>query len=306
MMRSPSLGGHACRLPLSVFPLAESRGAKQGAGSRKRKASWHEGNGCRSSWNRRPRSPSNPSARMPREVTAMVTLLRKKAVVALVGVRGVVAVGTVVGCSNRRAMPAESHSRRCRWRTAVGPDPQRVHGRRQGWRRHGRGAEKGDYAGPRDERRGGATAPGRRSERFGRGLAAVTDGHPDRLPRTPGEGCVEVSARSGASPATWAAMLPRQPSNRCDEPDTASITYRVPNDGLDDLLDRIAALGTLISKQLSAQEVTEEYVDLTPRKRNLEREASRLLHFEQIAYPRPGSAVRAAGSPLAPGCACGK
>ncbi len=62
-----------------------------------------------------------------------------------------------------------------------------------------------------------------------------------------------------------------------DEPETATISIRVPSQGLDDLLERIASLGRLLSKQLTAQEVTEEYVDLSSRKRNLEREETRLL-----------------------------
>jgi hypothetical protein len=64
-----------------------------------------------------------------------------------------------------------------------------------------------------------------------------------------------------------------------DKPETATITVRVPNEGLDDMLDRIAALGRLLSKKLTAQEVTEEYVDLSSRKRNLEREEGRLLEL---------------------------
>jgi hypothetical protein len=64
-----------------------------------------------------------------------------------------------------------------------------------------------------------------------------------------------------------------------DKPETAAITVRVPNQGLDDVLERIASLGRLLSKKLTAQEVTEEYVDLSSRKRNLEREEGRLLEL---------------------------
>ena len=66
-------------------------------------------------------------------------------------------------------------------------------------------------------------------------------------------------------------------------PASASVTLRVPGLGLDSAVDRIAALGKLLSKQIGAQEVTEEYVDLTSRKRNLEREEQRLLELLQRA-----------------------
>jgi len=60
-------------------------------------------------------------------------------------------------------------------------------------------------------------------------------------------------------------------------PMSASITIRVPAEGLDSVIDRVAALGKLLHKQISTQEVTEEYVDLTSRRRNLMREEERLL-----------------------------
>ena len=66
-------------------------------------------------------------------------------------------------------------------------------------------------------------------------------------------------------------------------PASATITIRVPSQGLDSAIDRVAALGQLLNKHISAQEVTEEYVDLTSRRRNLEREELRLLDLLQRA-----------------------
>jgi len=66
-------------------------------------------------------------------------------------------------------------------------------------------------------------------------------------------------------------------------PTSAGITIRVPNEGLDSAVDQIAALGKLLNKQIGAQEVTEEYVDLTSRRRNLQREELRLLDLLQRA-----------------------
>jgi len=66
-------------------------------------------------------------------------------------------------------------------------------------------------------------------------------------------------------------------------PAYATITIRVPSQGLDSIVDRIAALGKLLNKEISAQEVTEEYVDLSSRKRNFEREEGRLLDLLERA-----------------------
>ncbi|HUU55597.1 MAG TPA: DUF4349 domain-containing protein [Armatimonadota bacterium] len=60
-------------------------------------------------------------------------------------------------------------------------------------------------------------------------------------------------------------------------PTRATMTLRLPAEGLDSVMDRIAGLGRLLSKEIGTQEVTEEYVDLSSRKRNLEREEERLL-----------------------------
>lgn len=62
-------------------------------------------------------------------------------------------------------------------------------------------------------------------------------------------------------------------------PTRATITLRLPAEGLDSVMDRIAGLGKLLSKEIGTQEVTEEYVDLSSRKRNLEREEARLLEL---------------------------
>jgi len=60
-------------------------------------------------------------------------------------------------------------------------------------------------------------------------------------------------------------------------PTFASITIRVPAKGLDSIVEEIVALGKLLNKQITTQEVTEEYVDLTSRRRNLEREEEQLI-----------------------------
>jgi hypothetical protein len=60
-------------------------------------------------------------------------------------------------------------------------------------------------------------------------------------------------------------------------PTSATMTVRLPAEGLDSVIERIARLGKVLQKQLGAEEVTEEYVDLASRKRNLEREEQRLL-----------------------------
>jgi hypothetical protein len=66
-------------------------------------------------------------------------------------------------------------------------------------------------------------------------------------------------------------------------PATATITVRLPAEGLDSVVDQVAELGTVLQRELGAQEVTEEYVDLASRKRNLEREEVRLLELLQRA-----------------------
>jgi hypothetical protein len=66
-------------------------------------------------------------------------------------------------------------------------------------------------------------------------------------------------------------------------PAAATITIRLPNEGLDSAIDRIVTLGKLLSKNITSEEVTQEFVDLTSRRRNLEREEQRLLDLLQRA-----------------------
>jgi hypothetical protein len=66
-------------------------------------------------------------------------------------------------------------------------------------------------------------------------------------------------------------------------PPRANMTIRVPSVNLDDVIRQIAALGRVLKREISTQEVTEEYVDLTSRRRNLEREEERLLELLQRA-----------------------
>jgi hypothetical protein len=62
-------------------------------------------------------------------------------------------------------------------------------------------------------------------------------------------------------------------------PPRANMTIRVPSANLDDVIAEIAALGKVLKRDISTQEVTEEYVDLSSRRRNLEREEERLLEL---------------------------
>jgi len=66
-------------------------------------------------------------------------------------------------------------------------------------------------------------------------------------------------------------------------PSSATISIRVPAAELDRAVDQISKLGKLLDKRMNAQEVSEEYVDLTSRRRNLEREEVRLLELMQRA-----------------------
>ncbi len=62
-------------------------------------------------------------------------------------------------------------------------------------------------------------------------------------------------------------------------PPRANMTIRVPSANLDDVIRQIADLGRVLKREISTQEVTEEYVDLSSRRRNLEREEERLLEL---------------------------
>ncbi len=60
-------------------------------------------------------------------------------------------------------------------------------------------------------------------------------------------------------------------------PTHAMVTIRVPSRGMDSVIAQISELGELLHKQIRRQEVTEEYVDLGSRRRDLEREEEQLL-----------------------------
>jgi hypothetical protein len=70
-------------------------------------------------------------------------------------------------------------------------------------------------------------------------------------------------------------------------PSSATITIRVPSRGLESVMDRVVTLGKLLEKRMSTQEVSEEYVDLGSRKRNLEREEQQLLELLKRAGKIP-------------------
>jgi hypothetical protein len=60
----------------------------------------------------------------------------------------------------------------------------------------------------------------------------------------------------------------------------ASVTLRIPAEGLDVALDRVRGLATEVrSENISGQDVTEEYVDRKSRLRHLEATEARLLEF---------------------------
>ena len=70
-------------------------------------------------------------------------------------------------------------------------------------------------------------------------------------------------------------------------PSSATITIRVPSRGLESVMARIVTLGKLLEKRINTQEVSEEYVDLGSRKRNLEREEQQLLELLKRAGKVP-------------------
>ncbi|MFQ5975261.1 MAG: DUF4349 domain-containing protein [Candidatus Hydrothermarchaeales archaeon] len=67
--------------------------------------------------------------------------------------------------------------------------------------------------------------------------------------------------------------------NAEDKFKTGSITIRVPTDDHDVAVKEITALGEVKSKRTSGRDVTEEYVDIEARLRNLNREEERLLEI---------------------------
>jgi len=62
-------------------------------------------------------------------------------------------------------------------------------------------------------------------------------------------------------------------------PATATVTLRVPADKLEALQEDIADIGVVLSQSASASDVTEEYVDLAARLKNLKAEEARLRSF---------------------------
>jgi len=56
-----------------------------------------------------------------------------------------------------------------------------------------------------------------------------------------------------------------------------SLEVRVPSDKLDSALQQFDTLGKILSKQVTTQDVTEEYIDTESRSRNLKRTEERLL-----------------------------
>lgn len=62
-----------------------------------------------------------------------------------------------------------------------------------------------------------------------------------------------------------------------------TITIRVPSSGFNSILDDIEMLGTLRSKTTSGRDVTEEYIDLSTRLSNLEKQEERLLEVLEMA-----------------------
>jgi hypothetical protein len=66
-----------------------------------------------------------------------------------------------------------------------------------------------------------------------------------------------------------------------------SFVLRVPASRFGDVMRQVEGLGTVQSRQVSGQDVTEEFVDLEARVRNLERQEARLLTFMDRATKIP-------------------
>lgn len=58
---------------------------------------------------------------------------------------------------------------------------------------------------------------------------------------------------------------------------TATVTVRVPAARFDQLVEELSKLGTVVGKSISTEDVSEQYVDLDARLRNLKREEERFL-----------------------------
>ncbi|MDR7522346.1 MAG: DUF4349 domain-containing protein [Armatimonadota bacterium] len=78
-------------------------------------------------------------------------------------------------------------------------------------------------------------------------------------------------------------------SSYADEGGTPRGTFvlRVPAGRFADVLRQVEALGTVQRRQVSGQDVTEEFIDLEARVRNLERQETRLLTFMERATRIP-------------------
>ncbi|NLY50157.1 MAG: DUF4349 domain-containing protein, partial [Firmicutes bacterium] len=64
---------------------------------------------------------------------------------------------------------------------------------------------------------------------------------------------------------------------------SANYTVRVPAAAFEDVLDRVQGLGELEQRNIEGQNVTEEYLDVDARRRNLERQEERLLDILERA-----------------------
>lgn len=76
---------------------------------------------------------------------------------------------------------------------------------------------------------------------------------------------------------------PRPLAERSSGPSDAQITVRVPAKDLDALTAALDDLGTIVSESSSASDVTEQYIDLEARLKNLRAEESRLREFFERA-----------------------
>lgn len=68
-----------------------------------------------------------------------------------------------------------------------------------------------------------------------------------------------------------------------EEPPHGTFTLRVPAIRFSEVLDRVGALGKVTGRRVSGQDVTEEFVDLRARIRNLEHHERQLLTFMEKA-----------------------
>ena len=130
------------------------------------------------------------------------------------------------------------------------------------------------------------------------GGAGVEEGAPARLPSEPMlirtaslrlrvEDVAKAHEEVGRIAAAVDGYVADTTFNAETGPSSATITIRVPSRGLESVMDRVVTLGKLLEKRISTQEVSEEYVDLGSRKRNLEREEQQLLELLKRAGKVP-------------------